>query len=152
MPWELRAVPSDDSASLGTIEHVQAKLRAAVPEIVLSRDATGVEKLATMESPGLKVPDVIREHWLRSKGAYRGLFEGKDFTIEFHLGEDETAVAAVSIDVRGSGNPMPIIDRLARIEGWKLVDLRGDPATVESCKSFAAWRDDAVRQIEDGGG
>ncbi len=33
MPWELQALPSDDSGSLGTVEHVQAKLRAALPEI-----------------------------------------------------------------------------------------------------------------------
>ena len=29
MPWELQALPSHDGDSLGTVEHVQAKLRAA---------------------------------------------------------------------------------------------------------------------------
>src|SRR4051812_10394217 len=89
MRWELQAVPSDDSGSLGSVEHVQAKLRATVPEIELTRDASGLEKLAAMESQGVEVPEVIREHWLGSKGAYQGLIEGTGFTIEFHLGDDE---------------------------------------------------------------
>jgi hypothetical protein len=151
MPWELQALPSDDSGSLGSIEQVQAKLRAAVPEIELGRDASGLEKLAAMESQGVKVPDVIREHWRRSKGAYQGLFQGQDFTIEFHLGEDEAAVVAVGIDVRGSGDPMPLVQRLMRIDGWNVLDLRGQPPTVESWKSFSTWRDDAIQQIEDEG-
>lgn len=61
MPWDLQALPSDDSASLGTVEHVQAKLRAALPEIELFREASGSEKLAAMKTQGIEVPDVIRE-------------------------------------------------------------------------------------------
>ena len=151
MPWELQAIPSDDSNSLGTVEQVQATLRAVVPGIELGRDASGAEKLAVMQSRGVEVPDVIREHWLRSKGAYQGLFEGKDFTIEFHLGEDETAVPSMGIDVRGSGDPMPVIQRLMKVEGWKITDLRGNPPSMTSWKSFGTWRDDAIEQIKDEG-
>ena len=151
MPWELQALPSDDSGSLGTVEHVQAKLRAALPEIELGRDVSGLEKLATMEAQGVKVPDVIREHWLRSKGAYQGLIEGKDFSVEFHLGEDEASVPAVVIDVRGSGDPMPVVQRLMTIDGWKVVDPHGQPPTMDSWKSFGTWRDDAIEQIKDEG-
>lgn len=151
MPWELNAIPFDDTASLGTVEQVQAKLRAAVPEIELFRDASGLEKIAVMESQGIEVPDVIREGWLRSTGAYKGLIEGDNFTIEFYLGEDETAVDAVCIDVRGSGDPMRVVQRLMVIDGWKVLDLQGNPPTMESWKSFGTWRDDAIRQIEDEG-
>ena len=133
------------------MEQVQAKLRAAVPEIELFRDASGSEKLAAMESLGTQVPDVIREHWLRSKGAYEGLIEGEGFTIEFHLGEDEAAVVAVGIDVRGSGDPMPVVRRLLKIGGWKVVDSEGQPPTMESWKSFGTWRDGAVERIKEEG-
>jgi len=44
MPWELKALPSDDSESLETIGQVRAKLLAAVPEIELGRDMSGPEK------------------------------------------------------------------------------------------------------------
>jgi hypothetical protein len=130
---------------------VQAKLRAALPEIELFRDASGSEKLASMESQGVEVPDVIREHWLRSNGAYQGLIEAEGFTIEFHLGEDETKVPAVAMDVRGSGDPMPVVNRLMRIEGWKVVDLRGNAPSTELWKAFGTWRDDAIDQIKNEG-
>jgi hypothetical protein len=146
MPWELEALPSDGSGSLGSIEQVQARLRAVFPEIELGRDAS--EKLAAMEARGIEVPDVIREHWFRSKGAYQGLIEGKGFTIELHLGEDELRVAAIYLDVRGSGDPMPALHRLMRIEGWKVTDLRGNPPTLDSWRSFGTWRDSAIRQID----
>jgi hypothetical protein len=149
MPWELQALPSDDRGSLGTVEHVQAKLRAVLPEIELFRDASGSEKLASMESQGIEVPDVIREHWLRSKGTHQALIEGAGFTIEFHLGDDEAAVVAVAINVRGSGDPMPVLRQLMKIEGWKVVDLHGQPLTAESWQSFGSWRDDAIEESND---
>lgn len=147
MPWELQIIAVDDSNSLGTVEQVQAKLRAAVPEIELFRDASGTEKLAAMELQGVEIPDVIREHWLRSKGAYRGLTEGDGFTIEFHFGQDETTVPSVGIDVRGSGNPMPIINRLMKIDGWKIVDLQGEPPTSNTWVTSAHFQD-AVARLE----
>jgi hypothetical protein len=151
MPWELQALSTDDGGSLGTVEHVQAKLRAALPEIELFRDSSGSEKVASMESQGIEVPDVLREHWLRSRGAHQGLIEGDEFTIEFHLGEDDAAVVAVGINVRGSGDPMPVLQRLMRIEGWKVVDLNGRPPTADSWQSFRTWRDDAIEQTKDEG-
>lgn len=151
MPWELQALASDDRGSLGTVEHVQGKLRAAVPGIELGRDASGAEKLAAMESQGLDVPDVIRGHSLRSKGAYLGLIEEDRVTIEVSLGDDEAEVVAVGLSIRGSGDPMPVIQRLMRIEGWKVVDLQGQEPTVDSWKSFGSWRDDAIEQIVDEG-
>jgi hypothetical protein len=149
MPWELRALPADDSGSLGTVERVQGKLRAAVPEIELYRDASGTEKIAAMEARGVQVPEVIRERWLGSKGAYQGLVEGEGFTIEFHLGEDEAAVVAVGIDVRGGGDPMPVVRRLMGIEGWKVVDLQDEPPTMESWTAFSTWRDEGIDDIQD---
>ena len=104
-----------------------------------------------MQSRAIEVPDAIREHWLRSKGAYQGLFEGKDFTIEFHLGEVETAVLSMGIDVRGSGDPMPVIQRLMKIEGSKITDLRGNTPTTKLWRSFGTWRDDTIEQIKDEG-
>ena len=151
MPWELQAVPSDDGGSLGTVEHVQAKLRAALPEIELFRDASGSEKLASMESQGIEVPDVIREHWLRSKGAHQGLIEGDGFSIEFHLGEDDAAVVAVGIYVHGSGDPMPVLQRVMKVEGWKVVNLKCQPPAAESWQSFGTWRDDAIEQTKEEG-
>ena len=150
MPWELQAIPSDDSESLGSVEHVQAELRAAAPEIELFRDASGLEKLAAMESRGVTVPEMIRDHWLRSTGEYQGLIEGDRFTIEFYLGEDESTVVAVGINVRGAGDPMPVIQRLMKIPNWKVVDLRGEPPSIESWKAFGTWRDDAIQQIDEG--
>jgi hypothetical protein len=147
MPWELQVLPADGGGSLGSVEEVQTKLRAAVPEVELFRDASGAEKIAAMEAQGIQVPEVIREHWLGSKAAFKGLTEGEGFTVEFHLGEDETTVSAVGIDVRGSGDPMGIVERLMRVEGWKVVDVQGEPPTRESWKAFGDWRDDGIRQV-----
>src|SRR5688572_10209703 len=148
MPWELQIRLPDGSGSLGSLEQVQAMLRAALPEIELFRDASGLEKLAAMEASGVTVPDVIREHWLRSKGAYQGVIEAGALTFEFYLREDETAVRVVLVEVRGSGDPMPVVERITSVPGWKVVDARGAPPTVESWKSFGAWRDDAIGRID----
>src|SRR5262249_29399793 len=112
MPWELSAIPSDDNISLGTVEQVQARLRMAIPEIELFRDASGMEKITASEAQGFEVPDVIRELWLRSKGSYQGLVEGEGITIEFHLDEDEASVRSILIDIRGNGDPMPLLQHL----------------------------------------
>jgi hypothetical protein len=150
MAWELQVLAADGSGSLGTVDEVQGKLRAAVPGIVLGRDASGSEKIAAMEAAGVEVPDVIREQWLGSKGAFLGRFESGDIAIEFSLGEDEAKVTAVLIDVRGSGDPMPIVRRLMAIEGWDILDASGRAPTKESWESFGAWRDDAVGRLSDG--
>src|SRR5215203_3082291 len=104
MPWELTALPADGQSSLGTIEHVQALLRTAIPEVELFRDVSGAEKIRSMESAGVEIPVAIREHWLQSAGAFQGMVRGGGFTLDFHLGDVEAAVASVGIDVRGDGN------------------------------------------------
>ena len=87
MPWELRLVSADDRQPLGSIEQVQARLCAAVPGVDFYQDASGPEKIAAMEAQGIEVPEVIRAHWLQSRGEYRGLIQGDGFTIELYLGD-----------------------------------------------------------------
>ena len=132
MPWELQATPSDSSSSLGSVEHVQSQLLAAVPNIELFRDASGPEKIKAMESSGIGVPDFIREHLMQRTGNYEGVLEGDGFTVEFDLGETESAVAAVGINVRGSGDPTEVIDRLIKIPGWKILDANSSPVRHQS--------------------
>jgi hypothetical protein len=150
MPWELQVSAADGGESMGWVDEVQATLRAAVPGIVFLRGIGGAEKIAAMEAQGVEVPDVIREHWLASKGAHLGHFEGQDVTIEFDFGEDEAKVAAILVEVRGGGDPMPVVRRLTEIDGWAVVDARGGPPTAESWQEFGTWRDEAVRQVDDG--
>jgi hypothetical protein len=147
MPWELQALAVDDHSPLGTLEQVQAKLRAAVPEIELFQDASGAEKIAAMESQGIQIPDVIREHWFRSNGAYQGLVKDKGYTIEFHLGHDQTTVSSIGINVRGNGNPMPTLQLLMKIDGWKIVDAQREPLTTDSWVMSVQF-DDAIARLE----
>lgn len=149
MPWELQATSRDSDGSMGSVEHVQSQLRATVPEIRLFRDVSGLEKLREMESRGISVPAPIRDVWLQSKGAHEGIVEGDDWTIEFHLGEDEDSVIVVGIDVRGTGNPMAVIDRLQSIPDWTILDLNGKRPTFEAWESFGSWRDDAIGEIKE---
>ena len=150
MPWELRVTAANGGESLGRVDEVQATLRAAVPGIVFGRAPGGAEKIAAMQAQGVEIPDVIRAHWLASTGAHLGHFEGNDVTIEFDLGEDESKVAAILVEVRGSGDPMPVVRRLTEIDGWAVVDARGGPPTAESWQEFGTWRDEAVRQVGEG--
>jgi len=149
MPWELQAIPIEPAVSLGTVAQVQVQLLAAVPEIELFRDASGLEKLQAMESSGVEVSEGIREHWLRSKGSFQGFLQGDDFTIEFVLGEDENNVTSVIIDVRGGGEPMSVIGRLQAIKCWRIVDGNGMQPSAKLWKSFGSWRDDAIEQMDD---
>lgn len=146
MPWELQALAVDDHRPLGTLQQVQAKLRAAVPEIELFQDASGAEKIAAMESQGIQIPDVIREQWFRSDGAYQGLMDGEGYSIEFHLGRDQTTVPSVGIYVRGNGNPMPTLQRLMKIDGWKIVDAQGEPLATDSW-AMSVQFDDAIDRL-----
>lgn len=144
MPWELRAVSLENGGSLGTVEDVQAKLRAAVPEIELFRDSGGADKLAAMESLGVEVPAFFRELWAGSPGAYRGEIVGEEFTIDLYLGTEDASVSEVGIEVRGRGDPFPVLRQLMGIEGWTVTDGAGVPPTAEAWNAFGAWRDDAV--------
>jgi hypothetical protein len=147
MPWELSAIPADSRESLGTVEQVQSRLRHALPTIKLFRDADGSEKIRAMESKGIEVPPFIRDIMLRTGGSYLGLLEGDGWTIEFSLGQDENCISRVAIDVRGSGNPMPSIECLAAIPGWKIIDVNGAKPTRESWAAFGTWRDDAIDEL-----
>jgi hypothetical protein len=149
MPWELKAIPAKSADSLGDVAKVQDLLRSAIPAIELYRDASGLEKLQEMESRGIEVPDPIREHWLRSKGNFQGFFQGDGFTIEFDLGENEMRVTSLIIDVRGSGDPMSVINQLQTIKSWEIVDVNGLRPSSESWSSFGTWRDGAIRQIDE---
>ena len=149
MPWELSAVPADSRPSLGSIAQVQELLRRALPRIQLFRDASGSEKIRAMEAQGIEIPQAIREAMMISGGAYQGLLEGNGWSIEFWLGQGADSVTSVSMDVRGSGDPMPAIQRIMAIPGWKVVDVNGTTPTRESWAAFGNWRDDAIEQLGD---
>jgi hypothetical protein len=124
--------PADPRESLGTVEEVQSLLRQAIPKIQFFRDASGSDKIRAMEAQGIDIPQVIRDALLITGGSYLGLFEGEDWSFKFSLGQNATSVSRVSIDMRGSGNPMPTIERLMAIPNWRLTDVNGTTPTRES--------------------
>ena len=148
MPWELILSPSDSRESLGSVTHVQDLLKTAIPEIELFQDASGDEKIAAMELSGMEVPDVIREMWAGKKGSYQGLYAGPEFTVEFHFDGDEDAVRSVSLDVRGGGNPTPVINRISSIPGWQIRDMNGVAPSADSGVNFSDGGDDAIQGVK----
>jgi hypothetical protein len=148
MPWELTLTHADPAQPLGPVTGVQDRLRSVLPGIEFHQDASGIEKLEAMEALGVEVPEVIRTHLIASQGSHQGVYEGCGFTIELFFGEGPT-VQSVGFEVRGSGDPLPMIEQLMSIPEWRIADVDGLAPSREVWGQFRQWQDDAIDAISD---
>lgn len=152
MPWEVTIRRADGSA-LGDVESVQQQIVTAVPEMKFYREASGPEKIAIARAQGVEFPEVILRHFESMPAKLGAVFQGDMFTVSLY-GFEAVPMQMIHAEIRGDGNPVPVLAALCLPCGWvavddasgQTVDLAG--ATASGWESFRAYRDQAIRTIQ----
>jgi hypothetical protein len=163
MPWELTvlsetadpASTSRDWPPLGGGEAVCRCISACLPAAQWRRELSFIEKhqhLAADHPIRKFIADMTAEQraW-SSRPEWRGLYKGSGFTLEFFFADGP--ISLFHVDVRGGGNPMPVLAELCRANGWlvkepatgKVLDLTAPSA--REWEAFTRWRDQAIGEI-----
>ena len=146
MPWEIRIVNDAGDAPLGAKQSVVDWVAKMLPGVKLEQPPLPPpEILATF-------PEAVREAFTRPK--LEGVYEQEGFSIEFYC-SDEPHIRCLHADVRGNGNPLPILARLCLPKRWAVVssadqskvDLTGGEAS--QWQGFCEWRDRAISEIQE---
>ena len=145
MPWEIRILGESDRP-LGNKAEVIEWVRLTLGGVELRRPPLPPPEVMATFSPA------VREAFAWPK--LEALFEQNDFTIELYCGYEDP-IRCLYADVRGSGNPLPVLARLCLPKHWRVissadkscVDLTA--STADQWQSFCNWRDDAIRQLQD---
>lgn len=151
MPWTV-ILSNANGEPLGTVERVRGVIEKRLPGTSFGTNPSGAEKLAVLDGLGVDVPPGLRDVFAKLPADERGVYEGDGVHLQFFLGT-AAMVEMVTIDVRGSGDPVPALRRLCVPEGWQVremggtaVDLQGDDAGAGWAK-FTRYRDGAVEQL-----
>jgi len=146
MPWEIRIVSETAEAPLGDKQSVCAWVSEALPGVALRQLPLPPQEILA------SFPPAVREAFERPR--LETLYEGDGFTVEFYC-TDAPEIRCLHADIRGSGNPAPVLARLCGPKGWTVisaadgsrVDLSGDG--ISQWQGFRDWRDQAIRQLCD---
>ena len=134
---------------MGSEEEVRETFESAQPGIVWQAEP-GLESIVGAFADAESSPFLDRMRAMAQDraggGQKKGLYEASGLTIEFY-GFEQDSVSYVHADVRGSGNPMPIIRQLCQSANWKVIDdgtsqeidLTDDVA--QGWQEFCGWRD-----------
>ena len=77
-----------------------------------------------MAASGIEFPEVLRRHFESSPATTQADYEGEGFSLRLFLGSGP-AVESVGAEVRGSGDPLPDLRRLAEATGWVITEDTG---------------------------
>jgi hypothetical protein len=120
MPWDLTIARADRSP-LGEIASVRQAVESALPDVRFYREPSGVEKIA---AAGIEFPEVLRRHLQSSPATTQADYEGEGFSIRLYLGAGPD-VERMDAEIRGSGDPLPALHRLAEATGWVVLEASG---------------------------
>lgn len=149
MPWEV-TIRRADGAPLGDLAYVRQQITNALPAIQFYRAPSGLERIAAARAKGYEYPDIIREHFEGLPATDRAQFEGDCFSVELY-GFQAEPLNEIYANVRGDGNPMPMLAALCRPNEWVAIDdTSGQPvdmtgASPSGWAAFRAYRDRVVR-------
>jgi hypothetical protein len=162
MPWELTvkceladpSLKSNDWPSLGRGEEVCRRISESLPTVQWRREPSFIEQHQHLpeDHPIRRFIDgstAEQKEW-NSRRAFKGLYEGEGFTLEFFL--KDGPIPFFHIDVRGGGNPLPSLARLCRANKWAIEDVTGkvvdlDLSFAPGWEEFRQWRDRAINEI-----
>jgi len=130
---------------LGTREDVIAALSGALPGVELERPPTPPKEFLGMMPPAVR--DAVTRPRLEAD------FEHADFSIQFYT-TDTPSVNWINAEIRGNGDPLPLLRSICSHTGWSVIDSGGNivmdarNADASSWESFRQWRDKGIDQIE----
>lgn len=152
MPWEV-TIQRTDGAPLGDLATVRQQFEAALPALQFYREPSGLEQIAAARAIGVEFPDVIRKHMEQRPATEQADYEGDGFSVRFY-GFEAQPLDTVYAEVRGDGNPLPLLAALCRPNTWVATDdTSGQPVDLEGAaaagwEAFRAHRDRAISDIE----
>lgn len=146
MPWEVTIRRSDHS-SLGDREEVRGQIIASLPGIRFYREPSGADKIAAARATGVEFPDIIRRHLEQRPAVERAEFRGEGFSVLLY-GFECQPLLVVHAEVRGDGNPVPVLAALCCPNGWVAIDDTSRQPVDLKRDSAAGW--EAFRQYRDG--
>jgi hypothetical protein len=152
MPWGI-TIRRADGAPLGDLATVRQHIAAALPAMQFYREPSGPEKIAIAGAAGVEFPDIIRQHLEQRPATEQADFEGAGFSVQLY-GFEAQPLTAIHAEIRGGGNPLPVLAALCRPHGWVAVDdASGQPvelagAAAAGWEAFRAYRDRAIRSIQ----
>ena len=143
MPWTI-IIQCRDGGKLGQIDALRDRFSECVPGLQFYREPSGKEKLA---ASSIEYPEVVRRHLERSPAQIQADCQVGSLFLRFFFGpEDATDVDSVAVEVRGEGNPIPVLAAICSPNGWIAqapdgaeLDLSAD--TSPEWEHFRAWRD-----------
>ena len=140
MPWELE-IAASGGGRLGSSRHVQGQLSGVFPDIQTFTQPSGQDRLAAMQEAGRTPPPFIAERLADVPAKAGADLELDGCHVRFLFDAEE--VTRVMVEVRGDGDPAPIIQALAAIDGWVLIDDGSlvDPASPDGWQRFRTLAD-----------
>jgi hypothetical protein len=164
MPWELIIIcrRDEEGKPLGARQFVIDKVAEALQGLALSPAPLPPPKVLERMSAE------VRELFLKPQ--LRAVLEEEDLSVEFWA-PDAPEIRCLHADVRGWGNPVPILARLCLQNGWSVIDAARflnlmqsgvkdaegqalvdlTAPTSSAWEDFCGWRDQVIDDIEDPG-
>ncbi len=146
MPWDITIVNGRErQLPLGERDDVIARVAAALPGIIFGRP------------PGLpadviaQTPAVLRAHFQESPRLVADFVAG-GISTQFYT-DDEPLIRTIGVEVRGDGNPVPVLAAVCQPNGWAAVNgINGEVVDLSANESpaweqFVGWRDAAVESL-----
>ena len=154
MPWEIR-IHKPDGVSLGCRAEVVQCIATAVPAIEWIEDPPLLEQIKDMpDHPFHRLlptwPEETRAYF--SRPHLRGDYRGGDLSIQLY-GFEAEPLTCVHAEVRGNGNPVPVLAAICRRNGWVVVDaVEKTPvdltaASAPQWEQFRQYRDRVIRDL-----
>jgi hypothetical protein len=120
MPWEI-AIVRPDRLPLGDVASVRHAVESEMPGVQFFRDPSGLEK---MTAAGVAFPEVLRRHLEGAPATTQADYEGQGYSIRFFLGAGP-GVERMDAEVRGDGDPLSELRRLAEKNSWVILEAGG---------------------------
>jgi len=133
MSWELTV--RSTAGSIGSLEAVRQTLAGVFPQSRFGIEPSGLEKLRAAEAQGIRFPAVIRENMISQPAQHVAEFESEGVSFRFHFGSEER-VREMALEVRGTGDPFPVLRQLASVPGWQVVDDASGGVLTEDAQSI----------------
>src|SRR5262245_41348550 len=148
MPWEL-TIRAADGQPLGDRDSVVKRASTAVPGITWLEVPPFLERIKDMPDHPFHAliptwPEATRASFARA--SLQGDFKAEDFSIRLY-GFETRPIASINVEVRGAGNPVPVLAALCIPNAWTAVDCCDGKQVDFAARAASGW--EAFREYRD---